>query len=465
MPRPLLYALIWSHEQMHYQLYSHGQPEQCFPPADGLTFSRWLDDHTAFAFVGQAGRISVLKEARRGGNGYWYAYRTHHRHTRKRYLGRTAQLTFAHLEGVAKELTSEPSLPPLAFKPAALSPEQRGVLLSSKLAPPRLPLSLVERSRLLSEMDAVCTHPLTLVSASAGSGKTTLLSAWAASSREGVRSQAAGGELVLAWLSLEALDNDPTRFWTSVIAALRTCLPRVGKTALAMLHSPEAPSLTTILAHLLNEIGQVRRELILVLDDYHVIEDHIIHEAMLFLIDHLPPTLHLVLATRTDPELPLSRFRVRGQMVEIRSSDLRFTQEEATSFLLQRMGLSLSEEDAATLQQRTEGWIAGLQLAALSLRKRQDLSGWVSDFAGSSPVFQLHSSQAVTTELTQNEGRIQMQVSIRIKGHLDPGWQEWLEGLQIVHESDGTSRLSGTLPDAAHRPPDPGCGHAHPSSG
>ena len=107
---------------------------------------------------------------------------------------------------------------------------------------------------------------------------------------------------------------------------------------------------------------------------------------MLFLLDHLPANLHLVLATRTDPELPLSRLRVRGQLLEIRSSDLRFTQEEATSFLLQRMGLPLSEEDVATLHSRTEGWIAGLQLAALSLRKRQDLSGWVSDFAGSSPL-------------------------------------------------------------------------------
>ena len=307
MPRPLLHALIWSHEQKHYQLYSHGQPEQCFPPADGLAFSRWLDDHTAFAFVGQAGRISVLKEARRGGTGYWYAYRTHHRHTRKRYLGRTAQVTFAHLEGVAKELTSEPSLPPLAFKPTALSPEQRGALLSSKLAPPRLPLSLVERSRLLSELDAVCTHSLTLVSASAGSGKTTLLSAWAASPRQDVRSQAAGREPALAWLSLEALDNDPIRFWASVIAALRTCLPRVGKTALAMLHSQEAPPLSIILTNLLDEIGRMHKELILILDDYHVIEDQFIHEAMLFLVDHLPPTLHLVLAARTDPELPLSR--------------------------------------------------------------------------------------------------------------------------------------------------------------
>src|SRR5256886_14098006 len=130
MPKPLLHALIWSHEQKHYKLYSHGQPEQCFPPGDEPAFSRWLDGHTAFAFEGQAGRISVLKEARSRGTGYWYAYRTQNRHTRKRYLGRTAQLTLAHLEEVAKALNSEPSLSPLAPEPTTPAPEQRGALLS-----------------------------------------------------------------------------------------------------------------------------------------------------------------------------------------------------------------------------------------------------------------------------------------------------------------------------------------------
>jgi len=150
-----------------------------------------------------------------------------------------------------------------------------------------------------------------------------------------------------------------------------------------MLHSPQSPPLSTIPTALLTEILEVGRDIILILDDYHVIEDQAIGEAMLFLLDHLPATLHLVLATRTDPELPLSRFRVRGQMIEIRASDLRFTREEAASFLTQGMGLPLSEEDVATLSKRTEGWIAGLQLAALSMRKREDLSAFVKDFAGS----------------------------------------------------------------------------------
>jgi LuxR family maltose regulon positive regulatory protein len=286
-------------------------------------------------------------------------------------------------EEVAKELASEPTPPPRVCEPGAPPSEQREALLLSKLAPPRLPLSLVERPGLLKELDAACTHALTLVSASAGSGKTTLLSAWAASFRQDERRKRAGCAPALAWLSLEALDNSPIRFWGSCLAALRTCLPRVGETALALLHSPEAPPLSTCLSHLINEIAQESRELILVLDDYHVITDQAIHEAMLFLLEHLPTNLHLVLATRVDPEFPLSRWRVRGQLLEIRSNELHFTREEAADFLLRRMGLPLSGEDIARLHHRTEGWIAGLYLAALSLRKRQDLSGWVSDFAGS----------------------------------------------------------------------------------
>src|SRR5947208_1117767 len=443
MPKPLLHALIWSHEQKHYKLYSHGQPEQCFPPGDEPAFSRWLDGHTAFAFEGQEGRISVLKEARRGGTGYWYAYRTQNRHTRKRYLGRTAQVTFARLEQEARVLDSSPSPASLAKAKASPLSEQKGMLLSTKLSPPRLPISLVERSRLLRELDAVRSHRLTLVSASAGSGKTTLLSAWmAASSKPQASGSRAGGlEHDVAWLSLDELDNDPIRFWASVIAALRTCLPRVGKMALAMLHSQEAHPLSTILTALLNELVQDSREIILILDDYHVISDQTIHDGLLFLLDHLPPNLRLVLATRADPELPLSRFRVRGQMVEIRSSDLRFTQEETTSFLLQSMGLPLSEEDVAILQHRTEGWIAGLQLAALSLRKRQDLSGWVSDFAGSYRYLLDYVKQDILARLPVPLQHFLLQTSIltRMNAALcqavtaasgEPASQEMLEALE-----------------------------------
>ncbi|MGO8949331.1 MAG: LuxR C-terminal-related transcriptional regulator [Ktedonobacterales bacterium] len=390
MPKPALYALIWSPEHGHYALQSHREPEQCFHRGDEPAFARWLETHTSFAFVGQAGRLSVIKEARPRGAGYWYAYRRQDRHTRKRYLGSTARVTFTRLEQVATGFNRSSSPPPLAQMPTSPSSEQRRVLLSTKLTAPRLPIWLVERSRLLRELDAVRCHPLTLVSASAGSGKTTLLSAWAAAAQSAAasvgRAQGAGHRVVqtaFAWLSLDALDTEPTRFWTSVMAAIRTTLPLIGQTAFVLLHSQEAPPLSTILTALLNELEQVGTDLILILDDYHVISDQAIHESMLFLLDHLPVSMHLVLATRTDPELPLSRLRVRGQLLEIRDQDLRFSRAETTSFLLQGMGLPLSEEEVAILETRTEGWVAGLQLAALSLRKREDPSAFVRDFAGS----------------------------------------------------------------------------------
>ena len=390
MPKPAIHTLLWSAQSKTYTLLSPDAPPQSLVPGNEEPWLAWLTTHSSFSFQGQTGHLSVLKESRQRGAGYWYAYHTKESRTRKRYLGRTVMVTLTCLEKVAQELSSSSSSSLLAPEPPVPSFEQKGMLLSTRLSPPRLPISLVERSRLLDELDAARSYPLTLVSASAGSGKTTLLSAWAAASCKPSASKGRvqgaarrGAEPAVTWLSLDALDNDPIRFWASVVAALRTCLPNLGQTALALLHAREAPPLSTILTALLNELVQAPRDIILILDDYHVISDQTIHDALLFLLDHLPVRMHLVLATRTDPALPLSRLRVRSQMVEIRSSDLRFTQEEATSFLLQRMGLPLSEEDVAILQRRTEGWIAGLQLAALSLRKRQDLSSFVRDFAGS----------------------------------------------------------------------------------
>jgi LuxR family maltose regulon positive regulatory protein len=379
MPRTALHSLIWSSDQSHYELYTHSHLEQCFRPEDEEAWFTWLEAHSSFAFQGQVARLNVHKEARPRGQLYWYAYRFTRNRTLKHYLGRSARVTFAHLEDVARV---DQNPPPSQTKrgPITDSSSDSGYesskgsmpVLQTKFAPPRLPTSLVERSRLLTELDMILSHRLTLVSASAGSGKTTLLSAWVAASSQ-----------TIAWLSLDALDNTLTRFWGSVIAALRICLPKIGEEALIMLHSPQPPPLSTILAILLGEMEQVGREIILILDDYHVISEQIIGESLLTLLDHLPANLHVVLSSRTDPELPISRFRVRGQTLEIGDSDLRFTREETASFLLQVMGLPLSKEDVATLQKRTEGWIAGLQLAALSMRKRNDPGAFVQMFAGS----------------------------------------------------------------------------------
>lgn len=377
MPKPSSQLLIWSEEHRCYDLHMHGQRQQSFRQQDEPAWLAWVQEHATFAFQGQEGHLSLIKEARPHGSSYWYAYRRQAGHTRKCYLGSSAKVTFAHLEQIARELKSSSS--PLPLEPRAiLFSGPHSPLLSTKLTPPRPPAWLVERSHLLRELAAVRSYPLTLISASAGSGKTTLLSAWVtAQGMEESRGKA------FAWLSLDALDREPTRFWTAVIAALRTGLPLVGQTAFALLRAQESPPLSAILMHLLNELEQTDVDIILILDDYHVISEQSIHESMSFLLEHLPANLHLVLATRTDPALPLSRLRMHGQLLEFRNWDLRFSQAEAASLLVQGMGLSLTEEEVALLEKRTEGWVAGLQLAALSLRKREDHGAFIKNLAGS----------------------------------------------------------------------------------
>ena len=234
---------------------------------------------------------------------------------------------------------------------------------------------LLHRSHLLEVLEQSRSVPLTLLSAGAGFGKTTLLSAWASRNTGTV-----------AWLSLDEQDNDPTRFWTYVIAALRHSGPRLstgGEAALEMLHSPQPPLLTSALISLINELAALGQDTALILDDYHVISEQAIHDSLQFVLDHLPACLHLLLASRVDPPLALTRLRVRGQLVEIRDTDLRLDNREAASFLTRVMNLSLSENDMHLLETRTEGWIAGLQLAALSMRKRDDVSTFIKTFSGS----------------------------------------------------------------------------------
>jgi LuxR family maltose regulon positive regulatory protein len=213
---------------------------------------------------------------------------------------------------------------------------------------------------------------LTLVSASAGFGKTTLLSTWVA-----------GCGRPVAWLSLDEGDNDPARFLTYLVAALQTLAPTVGEGVLAALESPRPPHTESLLTELLNEIDAVPEPFILVLDDWHAIDSEPVDRVLAFIVDHLPPRMHLVIATREDPALSLSRLRARGRLSELRAADLRFTAAEAAEFLNQVMGLNLSAEDVAALETRTEGWIAGLQLAALSMRGHQDSAGFIQSFTGS----------------------------------------------------------------------------------
>ena len=246
-------------------------------------------------------------------------------------------------------------------------------LLSTKLYIPPPRSNAVNRPRLLARMNDGLHGKLTLVSAPVGFGKTTLVSAWVN-----------GCGRPVAWLSLDAGDNDPTRFLAYLTAAVQTVAPGVGAGVLSALRSPQPPPLEAILIALVNEIAALPAPFVLVLDDYHVIETAAVNNALAFFIEHLPPPLHLVIATREDPPLPLARLRARGQLTEIRAADLRFTSDEAAAFLNQAMGLNLGAAAIAALEARTEGWIAGLQLAAISMQGHSDdRAAFIDSFTGS----------------------------------------------------------------------------------
>jgi LuxR family maltose regulon positive regulatory protein len=244
-------------------------------------------------------------------------------------------------------------------------------ILATKLyVPPPRPRAVL-RLRLTGHLNGGLNGKLTLVSAPAGFGKTTLLGEWVA-----------GCERPAAWLSMDEGDNDPTRFLAYFVAALQTIAPDIGEGVLGVLGSPQPPPIESILTALLNEIDTVPDDFVLVLDDYHVIDGSAVEEALSFVLEHLPPGMHLVIATREDPQLHLARLRARGQLSEVRADDLRFTPDEAAEFLNEAMGLSLSKEDIAALETRTEGWIAGLQLAALSMRGLADATSFIKSFTG-----------------------------------------------------------------------------------
>lgn len=245
-------------------------------------------------------------------------------------------------------------------------------ILATKLYIPAPRHNVVLRPRLIERLNEGLHSKLTLIAAPAGFGKTTLVSEWAAAC-----------ERRPAWMSLDKADNDPQQFLTYLIAALQTIEANVGEELLGVIQSPQPPSIETILTTLLNEISIIPDNFVLILDDYHVIDATLIDNALTFLLKHLPPQMHLVITTREDPDLPLAQLRARGQLTELRVTDLRFTRTEATGFLNQVMGLNLSVEDIATLETRTEGWIAGLQLAAISMQGYRNTTQFLKSFTGS----------------------------------------------------------------------------------
>ena len=247
--------------------------------------------------------------------------------------------------------------------------------LKTKIHIPPIRSDLVSRSHLTERLDEGFRQgcKLTLVSAPAGYGKTTLLNSWIAHSEL---------HRCVAWVSLDEGDNDPVRFWTYFIAALQSVQADIGEIARTMVQSPRAPPIESVLTALLNQIAEISCPLVLVLDDYHAINAQPIHDALAFLLDHMPAHMRLVIASRVDPPLPLARLRGRGQLSEIRQADLQFTVDEAAVFLNRVMGLGLSKDSVVTLARRVEGWIAGLQMTAISMRGRGDMAGSIEVLAG-----------------------------------------------------------------------------------
>ena len=288
-------------------------------------------------------------------------------------------------------------------------------LLETKLFVPRPRRGLVARPRLSERLDRGGASKLMLVSAPAGFGKTTLLTEWLAA---GPAAPTSGRSV--AWLSLDKDDNDPASFWTYVIAALQTVAPGVGTSALTLLQEPQPLPIPTVLTTLLNDLGAIASDLVLVLDDYHVIDARDVQDGMEFLLDHLPPQLHLVIASRADPALPLARLRGRGELVEVRAADLRFTPDEAAAYLNEVMGLVLTARDVAALEERTEGWIAALQLAALSMQGRDDIAGFIAGFAGDDRYIVDYLAEEVLARQPEHVRSFLLQTSIldRLSGSL-----------------------------------------------
>jgi LuxR family maltose regulon positive regulatory protein len=270
------------------------------------------------------------------------------------------------------------------------------ILLRTKLNFPMVRQGLVSRERLTNRIEEGLKGKLLLISAPAGSGKTTLLTDW--------RATPSGSQFPVAWFSLEEADNDPSRFWTYVISALDSLQPGVGESALSVLKSIQPVPSEVVLAELINSIeSSIPNDFALVLEDYHFISEQPIHRAITFLLNHLPTQMHLIIISRADPPLPLSRLRVRHEVVEIRATDLRFRKDEIAQFLSE---LALTENQLEGLETRTEGWIAGLQLAALSLRLAvrdcEDIDGFIHAFTGSHRLVLDYLAEEVLNQLPED---------------------------------------------------------------
>ena len=379
---------------------------------DSPSWFAWLDDpaNRSFSFEGSAGTLTARKERRGAADGYWTAYRKRDGKLLKTYLGKSEKVTRNRLDEAARSLAEpssdlSPGEPAVHHQPPTRSSAAAGAdpLLLSKLSVPTLRRTLVPRTSLSGRIEEALERKLTVVSAPAGFGKSTLLSTWVAAASQGDRR--------VAWLSLDSRDDDPARFWRYFVTALSRLDPGCGETALALLSSPQAPQVVTVLTTVLNDLDILTGEVVLVLDDYHLIASDSIHEPLGFLLEHLPPGVHLVIATRADPPLPLSRLREQGELLELRAQDLRFGPEDAMAYFGQ-MGLDLSERQVSELVARTEGWVGGLQMAALAMRDHPDVPRFIDAFSGSNRYVMDYLAEEVLARQTEAERAFLLRTSV-----------------------------------------------------
>ncbi len=301
-------------------------------------------------------------------------------------------------------------------------------LLATKLFVPQPRPGLVARPRLVERLSDALNSGLALVSAPAGFGKTTAVVQWALQSKDAS----------VAWVSLDDGDNDPARFWDYFIAGIKKFNPVAGDAASFVLHSDQSFTFETVLTSLINDMADITKDLIVVLDDYHLIKSDAIHAAMAFLLDHMPPRVHLIIATRADPPLPLPHLRGRGTLVEVVADDLRFTDEEAARLLKEMLGAPLSAEQTATMNAHTEGWVVGLKMAALSMRGEKDIDALISGFTGSHRYVMDYLLEEVLKRQTDEVRDFLMTTSVleRMTGPLCDYITERIRGREILLELD-----------------------------
>ncbi len=438
-------ALIWSQEDQQYLWRDEHDTETLDVRQEPQAWQRRLAAYTSFSFQGREGHLSLLKEARpHGGDGYWYAYRRQGKRTAKKYAGRTADLSAAGLEQMARVLGYSPEqgnqdtvngdareagdgrewrATDLAGQHHhSRSSSRETPLLVPKFQLPPLHPSLVPRERRLSLLDRALEHRLTLVSAPAGYGKTTLVRQWVAE-----RSTQPQFPPV-AWVSLDGGDNDPVRFWRYLMTACQVFGDHVAREALALLRSmPQPPfeaSLTeTALTVFLDALAHCERGGILVLDDYHAITSLRIHQTMTFFLAHLPADMHVIMITRSDPPFSLAGLCARSDLCEVRPSDLRFSPEETAAFLQQMLPVPLAPEIASRVHASLEGWAAGLRLLQMALRESRaprEIEPLVRVFAGGKPALQDYFLTEVFTTQPEPLQRFLLQTSVltRLTGSL-----------------------------------------------